>query len=245
MENITKNDRNRVGTGIGLSMLMSAAALLAVGPAPVQGAAADDLAERAANAATVLEEISDAPDRQIPRAIAEEAHCIAVIPKVVKAGFIVAGRHGEGLLSCRTADGWSRPAYVSISGGSIGLQIGVQATDFVLVFADERAVEYLYEDNFTLGGDASISAGPVGRTAEAGTDVELDSEIYSYSRSKGAFAGVSLEGARLAIDDEANREVYGDAVTAQGLLTSSGSEAPGTVFPFIQALDATIPAHQH
>ena len=143
---------------------------------------------------------------------------MAVIPGVIKVGLGFGGRHGKGLLSCRTGGGWSPPSFVSLTGGSFGLQIGAQSTDFVLVFTRRNAAERLMDNSLTLGGDASVSAGPVGRTAEAATDSRLEEEIYAYSRSKGLFAGVSLEGATLRIDRDANREAYGRGVTAADLL---------------------------
>lgn len=230
-------------SGLGVASAMPAAASPAV---PGIDDDVEELSERAGKAATVLEEIMDAPDKGVPNWILEESHCVAVIPKVVKAGFIVAGRRGKGLLSCRVdGGGWSAPAFVTITGGSVGLQIGAQATDFVLVFVDEGAVDHLFEDKFTLGGDASVSAGPVGRTAEAGTDVKLDSEILSYSRSKGAFAGISIEGAELAIDEDSNRLVYGDAGRAETLLTGSAGGDNSVVAGFVSTLERILPAHRH
>lgn len=224
------------------AVVLATAAMLLI---PTGAAYAQDdmqkLAERADNAAAVLSEILGAPDKEIPTWLLERAHCVAVIPKVVKAGFIVGGRHGEGLLSCQTENGWSRPSYVSLTGGSFGLQIGAQATDFVLVFATESAVQHLFKDKFTIGGDASVSAGPVGRTAEAGTDIQLDHEIYSYSRSQGVFAGVSIEGAEFSIDEDANEMMYEGAVTARDLLTSPGASAPEVMTEFLAALRTHVP----
>jgi len=199
------------------------------------------LGERALDAAAVLHEIMGAPDNSIPEALLEDARCVAVIPRVVKVGFIFGGRHGRGLLSCRVGNGWSRPAYVAITGGSFGLQIGAQATDFVLVFANDRAARALLTNKITMGGDASVSAGPVGRTAEAATDVTLRTEIYTYSRSKGLFAGVSLEGASLRLDDEANDAVYETNIDADELLFSAGVEVPDEVAPFLRALQRHDP----
>ena len=155
-----------------------------------EGTVPDKLVERALEATTVLGEIMSAPDQGIPGSLLARAGCVAVIPNVRKVGFIFGGRYGRGLVSCRTEGGWSRPSFVSLTGGSFGFQIGVQSTDLVLVFVNREAAERLLGNQFTLGADASVSAGPVGRTAEAGTDVTLRTEIYAYSRSRGAFAGV-------------------------------------------------------
>ena len=200
------------------------------------------LGERAVEAATVLDEIMGTLESSIPAALFEGARCVAVIPRVVKVGFIFGGRHGRGLLSCRVGSGWSRPAYISITGGSFGLQIGAQATDFVLVFANELAAKALLTNKITMGGDASVSAGPVGRTAEAATDVTFRTEIYSYSRSRGLFAGLSLEGASLRIDTTANEAVYEKEVDAEELLFSAGDQVPSEVAPFLRALQRHDPA---
>lgn len=212
----------------------------AVAPA-ASGGDVEKLAERAADAGVVLEEIADIPERGIPEWMLEEAHCLAVVPKVVKAGFILGGRHGRGLLTCRVDEGWSRPSYVYLTGGSFGLQIGAQATDFVLVFADRGAVQHVFDGQFTLGADASVSAGPVGRTAEAATDVKLDSEIYTYSRSKGAFAGVSIEGAKFGIDEDANEAVFGAGVDARELLTGESGSVPDAVARFLDSVRRVDP----
>lgn len=202
----------------------------------------DKLGERATDAATVLDEVMGTHEATIPTSLLRDSRCVAVIPGVVKVGFIFGGRHGRGLLSCRVGDGWSRPSYIAITGGSFGLQIGAQATDFVLVFTNERAARALTSRKITLGGDASVSAGPVGRTAEAGTDATFRTEIYSYSRSKGLFAGLSLEGSSLGVDGEANEAVYEDGVDAEALLFEVGDAVPNQVAPFLRALQLHDPA---
>ncbi len=209
------------------------------------GAVAQDLeklAERAVDAAAVLDEIMGTPEAAIPESLLEGSRCVAVIPRVVKVGFIFGARHGRGLLSCRVGGGWSRPSYIAITGGSFGLQIGAQATDFVLVFANERAARALTTNKITLGGDASVSAGPVGRTAEASTDVSFRTEIYSYSRSRGLFAGISLEGASLRVDEDANEAAYREAIDAEDLLFDSSGHVPDEVAPFLRALQRHDPA---
>ena len=170
-------------------------------------------------AGEVYLELMGAPDRKVPQGLLENAICIAVIPNVYKGAFGWGGRHGNGVTSCRNADGiWSPPSFTEISGGSFGLQIGGEAVDLVLFFMNERGVLSLLGSKFTLGGDASVAAGPVGRTAEAGTDIKLKAEIYSYARSRGLFAGLSLEGSRLAPDNKANRKYYQQTVDAESIL---------------------------
>ncbi len=202
----------------------------------------EKLGERAEDAAAVLDEVMGTPEAAIPEKLLEGARCVAVIPRVVKVGFIFGGRHGRGLLSCRVGDGWSRPSYIAITGGSFGLQIGAQATDFVLVFANQRAAKALTSHKITLGGDASVSAGPVGRTAEIATDVTFRTEIYSYSRSKGLFAGLSLEGSSLRVDRDANEAVYDEDIAADVLLFDAAGTVPNEVAPFLRALQRHDPA---
>ena len=225
-----------------LVVALSLTCLLAT---PTHTAVAQDLeklGERAVDAAAVLDEIMGTSEATIPESLLEDARCVAVIPRVVKVGFIFGGRHGRGLLSCRVSGGWSRPSYIAITGGSFGLQIGAQATDFVLVFTNERAARALTTNKITLGGDASVSAGPVGRTAEASTDVSFRTEIYSYSRSRGLFAGISLEGASLRVDEDANKAAYRGAIAAEDLLFDSGGDVPNEVAPFLRALQRHDPA---
>jgi lipid-binding SYLF domain-containing protein len=223
--------------------LKATLAVLGMCAALAAPARADDdpkeLRERAVNAARSLGELLAAEDSAVPEKLLESAHCIAVIPKLVKGAFVVGGRHGEGLVSCRTAGGWSRPAFVGVSGGSVGLQIGVEATDMVLFFTNRKAIDRLDSDNVTFGGNASVAAGPFGRSAEAGTDYKLDSEIYVYARSKGAFAGIAIEGGELGIDEDSNALVYG-APSARELL-ASGGDAPEIVRPFVAALERLAP----
>ncbi len=203
-----------------------------------EGTVPDKLVERALDATSVLDEIMSAPDQGIQSSLLGQAGCVAVIPNVKKVGFIFGVRYGRGLVSCRTERGWSRPSFVSITGGSFGFQIGAQSTDFVLVFANRPAADRLLGDKFTLGADASVSAGPVGKTAEAGTDVTLRTEIYAYSRSRGLFAGVSLEGASLATDLEANEDAYGEPLGPEELLLNDSGRLPAELATFVQTLAA-------
>ena len=175
------------------------------------GARAENtITARVETATDVLRALQEMPEQGVPPALLRDAQGIAVIPGVIKAGFIVGGRYGKGLVSVRSDSGWSPPAFLSLTGGSIGWQIGAQSTDLILVFKTERSIRDIAAGKVTLGGDAAIAAGPVGRSAQASTDAQLQAEIYSYSRSRGLFAGISLEGAALTMDIDANRTFYAD-----------------------------------
>lgn len=194
--------------------------------------------QRAENALRVLKEIMMAPDKRIPADLINSAYAIAVIPDVIKAGLIIGGRHGVGLISIKRAEGtWSNPSFISMTGGSIGFQAGVQATDVILVFRTERGVDSIAHGKFTLGADASVAAGPVGRDAHAATDAQLKAEIYSYSRSRGLFAGVALDGSVLAIDNDANRAVYGEGMTPRRIFTGEISHVPNAIVDFRDRLE--------
>jgi lipid-binding SYLF domain-containing protein len=202
-------------------------------------------AERATEAADVLTQMMNIPENAIHELMAR-AHGIAVIPHVVKGAFGLGGQWGKGLMSQRREDGsWSTPAYIAIGGGSFGLQIGVQATDVVLVFTAEDGIKGLLKGKVKLGADASATAGPVGRKAEVGTDVLLRSGIFAYSRSRGLFAGVSLDGSVVTIDDSANRRVYGNEVAGEQILLGKGVRSNVTVEPFLNALQKAAPPHVH
>ncbi|MGB8596337.1 MAG: lipid-binding SYLF domain-containing protein, partial [Candidatus Sulfotelmatobacter sp.] len=166
-------------------------AMLGLGTLCWAGSAREDATERLDNATAVMHEIMGMPDKGIPEEVLQHAKCMAVIPHMVKGGFVFGAEGGKGVATCRTANGWSAPAFITISGGSWGLQIGVEAVDVVMVFQNDKAMQRLLESNFQVGGDASAAAGPVGRHAEAGTDWKLDTEILTYSRAKGAFAGLT------------------------------------------------------
>ncbi|HSR65738.1 MAG TPA: lipid-binding SYLF domain-containing protein, partial [Xanthomonadaceae bacterium] len=166
---------------------------------------------RAQNAVRVIDQIQAIPESAIPDKLLDEARAIVVIPDTIKAGLFLGGRFGRGLLSVKSPDGtWSNPSFVTLTGGSIGLQAGVQSSDIVLVFRSDRGLESIVNGKFTLGADAGVAAGPVGRSASAATDGEMKAEIWSWSRARGLFAGVALDGAVLAIDDAANAATYGD-----------------------------------
>jgi lipid-binding SYLF domain-containing protein len=190
--------------------------------APVARPSAKQLKEaekKARNAAKVFDEIMDAADSSVPRELLDRAEAVAVFPGVLKAGFLVGGRGGSGLISRRVAGGWSAPAYFKLGGLSVGPQIGASKTDFVLLFMNESALKGLLEDKFEVGGEASAAAGPVGRAASATTNVTLDAGILSYSRSKGLFAGLELKGALINPDNNLNEAIY--ALKARDLLTGS------------------------
>lgn len=200
-----------------------------------QGKKTKDGISQANKAATVFREIMGAPDKAIPKKVLDSAECVAVFPNVIKAGFVVGGRGGRGVASCRTASGWSAPAYFTLKGGSFGLQIGAQATDFVLLFMNEQGLNSLLSSKFTVGGDASVAAGPVGRQAGAETDVKLNAQILSYSRSKGLFAGAVIQGAAITKDDSDMNAVYGDA-SLKDVLQDSKFTAPAATRTFPNTL---------
>ncbi|MET0331469.1 MAG: lipid-binding SYLF domain-containing protein [Dyella sp.] len=193
---------------------------------------------RAHNSVRVLREIMEAPDKSIPSDLLKEARAIAVIPDVLKVGFVFGGRRGEGLISVKQANGtWSNPSFITITGGSIGFQAGVSSTDVVLVFRTQRGVDSIVNGKFTIGADAAAAAGPVGRNASASTDSQLKAEIYSYSRSRGLFAGVALDGSVLRIDYDANVAIYGDGVTPRRIFEGGVSNVPGQVVDFRDRLE--------
>ncbi len=216
-------------------------ALVLIALLPVLAAHAgerDNAIARAQNASRVLAEIMRAPDKAIPQDLLKDAHAIAVIPDVLKVGLVFGGRRGEGLVSVKSRDGtWSNPVFVSLTGGSVGFQAGVSSTDVVLVFRTQRGVDSIVHGKFTLGADASAAAGPVGRNAQAATDAQLKAEIYSYSRSRGLFAGVSLDGSVLAIDNDANQAVYGSGVTPRRIFEGGVSNVPRAIVDFRDRLE--------
>lgn len=205
-------------------MKLIAGALLALTPAFLF--AKNDTDKRIREAANVFTEIMSAPDKGIPQDILEKAQCIGIVPNLKRAGFVVGAKYGKGILVCRTANGWSAPANIRIEGGGIGLQIGVSETDLVFVVMNKSGQEKLMQDKFTFGADAAATAGPVGRTAEAQTDAKLHAEILSYSRARGLFAGISLDGSTLRPDKEDNKEIYGKEVSQQEILTGTVKPPP-------------------
>jgi len=219
-----------------LRLLAFAFALLSLSSLPAR--AGEEETKRAENAVRVLKEVMMAPDKAIPRDLLQSAQAIAVIPDVIKAGFVVGGRHGEGLISVKTRDGtWSNPSYISITGGSVGFQAGVSSTDVILVFRTQRGVDSIVHGKFTLGADASAAAGPVGRSATASTDAQMHAEIYSYSRARGLFAGASLDGSAITIDNDSNQAVYGEGVTPRRIFEGGVTGVPNPVVDFRDRLE--------
>ena len=216
-------------------LLLGAALLL---PAVTAHADDDSPLVRAQSAVRVLSEIEQAPDKAIPSDLLKDAKAIAVIPDVLKVGFVFGGRRGEGLISVKNPDGtWSNPSFISFGGGSVGFQIGVSSTDVILVFRTQRGVDSIVNGKFTIGADASAAAGPVGRTASAATDQQLKAEIYSYSRARGLFAGVALDGSVLKIDQDANAAVYGAGITPRRIFEGGVGNVPQAVVRFRDTLE--------
>jgi lipid-binding SYLF domain-containing protein len=208
-------------------------------------AQATELDYRVDTATQILRDLKSIPEYAVPPALLNRAYAVAVIPSVIKAGFIVGGTYGKGVVVARRADGaWSNPAFVQLTRGSIGFQAGAQSTDLILVFKTQRALDGLSRGKITLGGDASVAAGPVGRQAAAATDLQMASEIYSYARSRGFFAGVSLEGGVLSMDRTANGEYYQGETSAAKILTDTTIPAPDSGRRFVETLAAITPPLQ-
>jgi lipid-binding SYLF domain-containing protein len=182
--------------------------------------------DRLDNAAKVLHEIMATPDRGIPEEVLEHAKCVAVVPHMIKGGFVFGAEGGRGVATCRTADGWSAPAFFAITGGSWGFQIGIEGVDLVMIIQNERGMQHLLASKFQLGADASAAAGPVGRHASADTDWKLDTEVLTYSRAKGAFAGLTLTGAAIRRDDDSMRAIYGPHVSTRSVLMGNVAVTP-------------------
>ena len=185
-----------------------------------------DVQQRLDNASAVLQQITNAPDKGIPEEVLNSAKCVAIVPHMVKAGLGIGGQHGRGVATCKNTQGWSAPAFFSISGGSFGLQIGAEGVDLVMLFMNEKGMQALLSDKFQVGGDASAAAGPVGRQAAAGTDWKLQTPILTYSRSKGAFAGITLNGSVIKQDADATKAFYGQNMTSQQLLAGQVPPPP-------------------
>ncbi|MGA7886688.1 MAG: lipid-binding SYLF domain-containing protein [Acidobacteriaceae bacterium] len=194
-----------------------------------------DAIQRLQMSTDVLHSIMSTPDKGIPEEVMSSAKCIVVIPNLVKGGFVVGGEHGRGIASCRTADGWSAPAFVSVGGGSWGLQIGVEGVDLVMVVMNDSGLQHLLSSKFELSGAASASAGPVGRHASAGTDWTMNTEVLTYSRSHGVFAGVTLNGAVVEQDADSTRAIYGRDASFQAIL-SGRVHAPKSTLRFMRAV---------
>jgi SH3 domain-containing YSC84-like protein 1 len=205
---------------------------------------AKDENNRLQNAGTVMQEILDIPD-DIPQDLLDKARCVVVLPSVLKAAFVVGGSYGRGTMVCRTGKDfrgpWGAPAMYALEGGSVGLQIGAEATDFVILVMNNRGAESLLHSKVKLGGDASVAAGPKGRTASADTDAYMRAEMLSYSRARGVFAGVSLEGSTLRPDNDANHRLYGPDATAALIITEPKYESPESGRALVHRLQKATP----
>jgi SH3 domain-containing YSC84-like protein 1 len=235
-----------------MQKLLTCLSCILLGIAPVFGevAYASDQAkddDRLRNCGTVLKEILDVPEN-IPQHLLDKADCVVVFPSVLKAAFIVGASYGRGAMSCRKGEDfrgpWGAPTMMTLEGGSFGFQIGGQATDFVLLVMNERGAKGILASKVKLGGDASVAAGPVGRDASADTDATLRSEILSYSRARGLFAGVSLEGSTIRPDNGDNRRVYRRKIPARDIVLSGTVAVPPAAQQLISTLDAKTPKHR-
>jgi len=222
-------------------------ATLLLAAASTHAVAGDTQDELSRNAVRVLNEMQVIPESAIPDKLLDDAHAIAVIPDTVKAGLIIGGRRGHGLLSVRQPDGtWSNPTFIRLTGGSIGFQAGVQSADVVLVFSSPRGLDSIVNGKLTLGADAGVAAGPVGRHAAVATDGAMKAEIWSWSRARGLFAGVAIDGAVLAIDDDANTSVYGAGTTPRMIFEGrAGGAASAAVGAFVTTLEEATAAARY
>jgi lipid-binding SYLF domain-containing protein len=191
--------------------------------------------DRLDHAGAVLHEIMAAPDKGIPEEVLEHAKCVAVVPHMLKGGFVFGAENGRGVATCRTANGWSAPAFFAITGGSWGLQIGVEGVDLVMIIQNDRGMEHLISSDFQLGGDASAAAGPVGRHASADTDWKLETEVLTYSRARGAFAGLTLTGAAIRRDNDSTEAIYGHDITTRRILRGEIA-VPASAGAFLDAV---------
>ena len=199
------------------------------------GSAREDSVARLQSSVDVLHSIMATPDKGIPEEVLSNAKCMVVVPDLIKGGFIFGGKHGRGIASCRTSSGWSAPAFVSVGGGSWGLQIGVEGVDLVMLVMNDQGFQHLLSSKFALTGEGSVAAGPVGRHASAGTDWKMNTQVLTYSRSRGAFAGITLEGAVIQQDDDSTRAVYGKHMMFRKILSGKVS-TPESAEAFVKAV---------
>lgn len=192
--------------------------------------------ERLQNASAVLDDFRSSPDKGVPEDLWNRAQCVVVIPSLKKAGFIFGGEYGKGVMSCRTSKRWSAPVFMQLAKGSWGFQIGAEEVDLLLLLMNQRGVDKLLQDKVTIGADASATAGPVGRSAQAATDAQMSAEILSYSRSRGLFAGVDISGGVLQPDKDANARAYGESVTARDIVSGAKVPTPAAAKRFISIL---------
>jgi len=214
-----------------------------VGTLAWAGSAREDSVDRMQRSVDVLHAIMSTPDKGIPEEVLTGAKCILVVPDLIKGGFILGGKHGRGVATCRTDNGWSAPAFVSVGGGSWGLQIGIEDVDLVMLVMNDRGLQHLLSSKFELTGEGSVAAGPVGRHASAGTDWKMNTELLTYSRSKGVFAGLTLEGAVVEQDNDSTRAIYGKHMSFRNILSGKVS-TPASGDAFVKAVsDAGQQAH--
>ena len=217
-----------------ISLLMMSLVGL-VGTYAWAGSGHEDTVERMQKSVDVLSEIMSTPDKGIPEEVLSSAKCILVVPNLIKGGFIFGAKHGRGVASCRTSNGWSAPAFVSVGGGSWGLQIGVEGVDLIMLVMNEQGFQHLLSSKFELTGEASGAAGPVGRHASAGTDWKMNTEMLTYSRSKGVFAGLTLEGAVVEQDNDSTHAIYGKHMAFRNILSGKVS-SPASAQAFLKAV---------
>lgn len=200
----------------------------------VSGDKADAL-NRLSDASKDLNELTNAPDQGIPEEVLAKAKCVAIIPDMVKGGFVIGGQHGKGVATCRTGNGWSSPAFFTLTGGSWGMQIGAESVDLVMLFMNDEGARHLMDSNWKIGGEASVAAGPVGRHASASTDWKMNDQILTYSRTRGLFAGLDLSGANVRQDDDSTQSFYGRNYDFRTLLTGK-VPAPPAAHDFIASI---------
>jgi len=222
-------------------LLMSLIGL--VGTFAWAGSAREDTVDRMQRSVDVLHSVMSTPDKGIPEEVLSGAKCILVVPDLIKGGFVFGGKHGRGVATCRTPEGWSAPAFVSVGGGSWGLQIGIEEVDLVMLVMNDRGLQHLLSSKFELTGEGSVAAGPVGRHASAGTDWKMNTEMLTYSRSKGVFAGLTLEGAVVEQDNDSTRAIYGKHMSFRNILSGKAT-TPRSAEAFLKAVaDAGQQAH--
>lgn len=229
--------RTLLGIFLTLSLVLLSSTTHLVASSTPKAIVGDKENDRLRNSASMLEEIMHAPDKGVPEDLLHNCAALILIPGVKKGAFIVGGEYGRGILVVRqNRQTWGAPGFLSLSGGSFGFQIGGQSTDLILVVKNRKGIEKLINNKFKLGADASVAAGPVGRTTKADTDAQLKAEILCYSRSQGVFAGISLEGAVLQIDDDANRKEYGRKLTGKEILDGDQVKRPDAAARLYQLL---------
>src|SRR5208283_1057665 len=214
-------------------LLMSLIGL--VGTFAWAGSAREDSVDRMERSVSVLHAVMSTPDKGIPEEVLSGAKCVLVVPDLIKGGFVFGGKHGRGVATCRTSEGWSAPAFVSVGGGSWGLQIGIEDVDLVMLVMNDRGLQHLLSSKFELTGEGSVAAGPVGRHTSAGTDILLNTEVLTYSRSKGIFAGLTLEGAVVEQDNDSTRAIYGHDMMFRNIL-SGKVPTPRSADAFVAAV---------